>query len=71
MLHVATVPFQTGPADLDTLAEPLRIIILVVLRDAHSFFPSVFRLLCEHDARPIANAVRTLRLGNCMAPLLG
>jgi hypothetical protein len=25
----------------------------------------------EHDARPIANAIRALRLGNCMAHLLG
>ena len=39
---------------------------------ALSTFVSVYPACsCEHDARPIANAVRTLRIGNCMAHPLG
>jgi hypothetical protein len=62
---------QAGFAEIDTLAEPLRVVILVVLRDANPFLLSVSRLLLWTRRDANCYAVRTLRLGNCMAQLSG
>jgi hypothetical protein len=44
--------FQAGFTDIDTLAEPFRIVIRVALRNAHAFLLSVSGLVCTENLNP-------------------